>query len=197
MMSNENPSGNIPESDWYRRLLIVCVVVAVTTAVKRFYIGLMQGRRLYIRYGEDLSRIMERALLISKVGKLARDIETFRLRFENFDLKVASYDTEDEPQGANAGQLNPAVFHAASKKARLSELLGEWEEPDIENEDEVSEDKSSRSLQNDGLSEPNYASEGVPRYQRYHSVPTVAVVLEFSSSVWAPIWPGKYASRMR
>jgi hypothetical protein len=137
MMNHENPSGNIPHSAGYRRFLIVCLIYSVVTALKRLYLGLTQGRRLYSRYGEDLSRVMENALLISKVGKLARDIETRRLRFENFDLKVDRYDIEDEPQEAKTAQLDPAVFLAASTRARLSELLGEWEEPDVENEAEV------------------------------------------------------------
>jgi hypothetical protein len=149
MMNNENPSGNIPYSDRYRRLLVLCVIISGAAAIKRFVVGLMQGRRLYTRYGEDLSRAMGRALLISKVGKLARDIEAFRLRFSNFDFSVCAYDasaeddglgsTSSDPQGLNAAPLTPGFYSASnSKKARLVELLGEWEEPEVLEASEVS-----------------------------------------------------------
>jgi hypothetical protein len=148
MMSNENPSGDIPDADRYRRLLVLCVIVSLASAIKRFFVGLMQGRRLYIRYGEDLSRVMGRALLISKVGKLARDIEAFRLRFNNFDFNVCTYDgsaaddasksTSSDAQGLNAAPLTPGFYSASnSKKARLIELLGEWEEPEVLEASEV------------------------------------------------------------
>lgn len=148
MMSNENPSGDIPDADRYRRLLVLCVIVSLATAIKRFIVGLMQGRRLYVRYGEDLSRVMGRALLISKVGKLARDIEAFRLRFNNFDFNVCTYDTStaddgskstsSDAHGPSTGPLTPGFYAASnSKKARLVELLGEWEEPEVLDANEV------------------------------------------------------------
>lgn len=147
MMNNENPSGDIPDADRYRRLLVLCVIVSLATAIKRFVIGLMQGRRLYIRYGEDLSRVMGRALFISKVGKLARDIEAFRLRFNNFDFNVCTYDTaaddgskstSSDAHGLNTGPLTPGFYAASnSKKARVVELLGEWEEPEVLDANEV------------------------------------------------------------
>jgi hypothetical protein len=71
MFSKDNPSGDIPDASWYQTLLILCIVIPFLVAVKRYYTGLAQGRRLYNRYGEELSRVMERVLFINKVGKLA------------------------------------------------------------------------------------------------------------------------------
>jgi hypothetical protein len=152
MFSKDNPSGNIPDASWYRTLLILCVVLPFLVAVKRYYTGLAQGRRLYNRYGEELSRVMERALFINKVGKLARDIENLGLRFENFDFKVAEYQRANLPGQSpdsngdspnnlrdprDADPMIQELYHA-SIKARLNELLGEWEEPESARDKEVS-----------------------------------------------------------
>jgi hypothetical protein len=155
MFSILNPSGNVPDSSWYRTLLIVCAIVPVLVTAKRYYTGILQGRRLYNRYGEELSRVMERTLLINKVGKLARDIETMGLRFDNFDFRVDDYQRtestelepspqeepglDDEDEDGTAGlDLFKQGFFNTSMRAKLNELLGEWEEPESERDKEVS-----------------------------------------------------------
>lgn len=135
MFNNSNPSGGMPETGWYQTLLILSVTVSFVVAVKRFYLGLVQGKQTYIRYGDELARIMKRALMINQVGRLARDIEMSQLRFDNFDLKVASFDSGDETS-VDANLADDTGHHLlsgiarGSKKARLNELLGAWEEPE-------------------------------------------------------------------
>jgi hypothetical protein len=152
MFSKDNPSGDIPDASWYQTLLILCIVIPFLVAVKRYYTGLAQGRRLYNRYGEELSRVMERVLFINKVGKLARDIESLGLRFENFDFEVADYQrgnsAERSPDSSGDSPNIPLESRGAdpmvqglynvSIKARLNELLGEWEEPESARDREVS-----------------------------------------------------------
>ena len=97
---------------------------------------------------------MERTLLINKVGKLARDIETMGLRFDNFNFKVDSYQRADSTELEPSSQEKPATenedddehsglalfkegFYNTSMRAKLNELLGEWEEPESERDKEV------------------------------------------------------------
>jgi hypothetical protein len=151
MFSKDNPSGDIPGSSWYRNLLVLCVVIPLLVTVKRYYMGLAQGRRLYNRYGEELSRVMVRALFINKVGKLARDIESLGLRFENFDFTVTDYqrvnsaerspdssgDSPNIPRESRGADPMMQGLYNVSIKARLNELLGEWEEPESARDREV------------------------------------------------------------
>jgi hypothetical protein len=47
MFNDKNPSGGVTSSNEYQTVLIVAIVVAFVVAVKRFWLGLVQGKRTY------------------------------------------------------------------------------------------------------------------------------------------------------
>ena len=47
LFNRSNPSGTIVESDTYRTILTICVVVSLIVAVKRFLVGIYLGRQTF------------------------------------------------------------------------------------------------------------------------------------------------------
>lgn len=47
MFNANNPSGGVTSSKEYQTVLIVAVVIAFVVSVKRFWLGLVQGKRTY------------------------------------------------------------------------------------------------------------------------------------------------------
>jgi hypothetical protein len=47
MFNEANPSGGVTSSNEYQTVLIVAIVVSFVVAVKRFWLGLVQGKRTY------------------------------------------------------------------------------------------------------------------------------------------------------
>jgi len=43
-MNGQNPSGNIPSSNFYQFIVIAAMVVSFVVAVKRIWLGLVLGR---------------------------------------------------------------------------------------------------------------------------------------------------------
>jgi len=103
------------------------------------------------RYSEELTKVMAGAVLVGKVANLARDIERANLQFDPFELPGTSYSLDEEdpqkqpgssPKSAatsTAGRRN--VFadlgESSTRKAKIDEILGEWEEPEAQREIEV------------------------------------------------------------
>jgi hypothetical protein len=86
-----------------------------------------------VRYGDELANALKKSVLIGSVAALARDIEVFKLRIEDFDLHVGEdvllFDSlEDGETGSS--NLNETRPNKSPGRARLDELLGAWEEPD-------------------------------------------------------------------
>ena len=52
MFNKENPSGEVTTSAWFRGCLITAAVVGACVALKRYWIGLYLGRRLYSTYSD-------------------------------------------------------------------------------------------------------------------------------------------------
>jgi hypothetical protein len=175
MFNEKNPSGGVTSSQEYQTVLIVAVVVAFVVAVKRFWLGLVQGKRTYRtlqywteiflvhvdschlnfsftgRYGEELAKVMKKALWVGQVASLARDIEDTDLLIEDFTLHVSNEFLE-EADGDNGEPTSPknatdrqeefrrnliSGVDSSTRKAVLDELLGAWEEPETQREKDV------------------------------------------------------------
>jgi hypothetical protein len=143
MFNEKNPSGGVTKSQEYQTLLIVAVVVSFVVSVKRFWLGLVQGKRTYRRYGEELAKIMKKSLWVGQVASLARDIEDSDLLIEDFTLHVSNEFLE-ENDGDNGEPTSPKTssdrqdefrrnlisgVDSSTRQAVLDELLGAWEEP--------------------------------------------------------------------
>jgi len=73
---------------------------------------------------------MDKSLLIGQVASLARDIETSKVNLSDFGLHVDRYvvdEESDDDQSDASGVLDGVKF--SSRRVRINELLGEWEEP--------------------------------------------------------------------
>ena len=76
MFNEENPSGGVTHNDLYTRVLIIGLVVGLIVSVKRTWIGFFFGRKTYVNYAEEVSVVIRKIILLSKLGGLAKDIET-------------------------------------------------------------------------------------------------------------------------
>ena len=47
MFNDENPSGTVATADWFRRIIAVMIIVALSVSFKRYLLGLHLGVRLY------------------------------------------------------------------------------------------------------------------------------------------------------
>ena len=158
LFNESNPGGEVTSSTPYLTLLTCFLVGGVLTTTKRVLVSLMLGRKTYRNYSKQLAEVMSKMLLISQVAMLARSIER-KVRHKQRQeeggsrevlespmakisaddlsgyLKVADsangpgvvetegLDTLDLIVEENGGSLNEA------QKARISELLGRWDEP--------------------------------------------------------------------
>ena len=50
-MNENNSSGTVTDSGFYRTVLILAVVISFVVSVKRFYMGIYLGRRTFCEYG--------------------------------------------------------------------------------------------------------------------------------------------------
>lgn len=84
---------------------------------------------------------MKKSLLIAQVAALARDIEMSEIDLREYGLKVDSYEVDDgeSKKSSNAEQGEPVDLSnngllrgmdLHSRRLRLNQLLGEWEEPE-------------------------------------------------------------------
>jgi hypothetical protein len=103
------------------------------------------------RYGEELAKIMKKALWVGQVASLARDIEDSDLLIEDFTLHVSNEFLEEndgdkgEPTSPKTSSDRQDEFRrnlisgvdSSTRKAVLDELLGAWEEPETQSEKDV------------------------------------------------------------
>lgn len=158
LFNESNPGGEVTSSTPYLTLLTCFLVGGVLTTTKRVLVSLMLGRKTYRNYSKQLAEVMGKMLLISQVAMLARSIER-KVRHkqrqeeggprEALESPIAKISADDlsgylrvadsanipgvaETEGLdtlelivkeNGGSLNEA------QKARISELLGRWDEP--------------------------------------------------------------------
>lgn len=173
-MFNEcNPAGNVTSGNIYLGLLAFSIYVGLLVAIKRFWIGLRFGKASYFRYAEKLSQVLKEQLLLSKVAKSAQ-IEYFE-RLEDFDLSKVSVLEEwhragdDEQEGDAYGSdttsqsptksPNPnrpnrlrtasvasAPFLTPTQNESIEELLGAWEDIDIDAASEIEREADLSSI---------------------------------------------------
>lgn len=78
LFNEENPSGNVVNSDEYRRVLSIAVSVGAVVAVKRFWLALFLGKQTFSKEGSCLlppvyqTRLTEQVLLITLQRNIPR-----------------------------------------------------------------------------------------------------------------------------
>jgi hypothetical protein len=166
-----NPAGNVTSDTTYGGLLAFSIYLGLLVAMKRFWIGLRFGKASYFRYAEKLSQVLKEQLMLSKVAKSSQ-IEYFE-RFENFDLSKVSVleewhragddEQEDDAYGSDTTSLSPikspgrpnrprtasvesAPFLTPSQNESIEELLGAWEDIDIDAASDVEREADLSSI---------------------------------------------------
>lgn len=80
---------------------------------------------------------MQKALLIGQVATLARDIEKTDFDFGDIGLHVDQFNDDENPAKSMRNLRSPEAFGSlldgvdfSSRRSRINELLGDWEEPE-------------------------------------------------------------------
>jgi hypothetical protein len=66
LFNYQNPSGSIPSSELYIRILCIAVAITLVVSLKRLWLGVALGRKTYRFYAEDLAKVMGKICLLRK-----------------------------------------------------------------------------------------------------------------------------------
>lgn len=132
IFTQANPSGDIPGESWYRRLLIMGIVVGLAISIKRVWVGLMLGKKIYRNYSEDLAKLMKKLLLLGRVAFVARDLSrrsSRRSKNLNSTIALQNYGYSEEQyygllRTESEEDLNNAQDVSAPAPDSLDQLTG-------------------------------------------------------------------------
>jgi len=71
LMNTTNPSGNIPDNKFYRRIIYFSLIISVAATVKRTVMANFVGQRVVAYYRSDLSKLIKKLLVVSDVAELS------------------------------------------------------------------------------------------------------------------------------
>lgn len=153
---------------------------------------------------------MKKSLLVGRVATLARDLELSGLNLNDVGLHVYNYDANDETASNKSLNTNKSLrggilngIDMSSRRARIAELLGEFEEP----EDLRKKNVSDRSFSFCKVWLPNchaHSADSIRTEERLHwgdhSVSPIFVVPQLVDSLQRLLWtssdsPGVYRIR--
>lgn len=162
IFTQANPSGGIPAEPLYRRVLIMAVIVGFVVSIKRVWIGVLLGKKIYRNYSEDLAKLMKKLLLLGKVAFVARDLARHYAHHStdvrNLTIKKYGFSEEqyfgllrsssdddllkqnvDESVEDDLNELPGRIIESndpaqltQAERNRIDEYLGAWEEPEKE-----------------------------------------------------------------
>lgn len=75
MFNASNPSGTFIHSVSYMRILLAMLFLGITTSLKRLWVSTSRGRRLYLRYNDELEILLAKILIVAEVAGLGRQLE--------------------------------------------------------------------------------------------------------------------------
>ena len=146
VFTRENQAGHVTEAEVWLRILICAILGGGLVAMKRVSLGLWYSRAVYRRYGQDLSRLLQRAVLISDLA--ATDTSGISLSATSFDTAIFREASIEEEKGGHTEPEDESVDEVStnllvdpgkrsfytgglslSQKLKIHKLLGEWEEP--------------------------------------------------------------------
>eukprot|EP00934_Nitzschia_sp_Nitz4_P001371 Nitzschia sp. Nitz4//scaffold41_size133979//57505//61267//NITZ4_003347-RA/size133979-processed-gene-0.249-mRNA-1//-1//CDS//3329551470//1371//frame0 len=149
LLNTDNPSGDIVDSEWNRRVLLSAMLVSLSVTVKRFVLGLLLGKQTFYHYGEQLALLMRKMMLIGEVATVARRIQkahvgldmgivesaTLYSTLQNDIVAVRNYDImenhgDDGESTKNVSGKVSGETLGSSEKEKLMQMVEQWEEPD-------------------------------------------------------------------
>lgn len=72
IFNETNPSGLVTDSIWNTRALTIAVTVSAVVAIKRLWLGLYLGKKLFANYAEDLAKVVKKMVVLYDVAALGR-----------------------------------------------------------------------------------------------------------------------------
>ena len=78
LFTDKNDAGTITNNVLYRNVLIYLFVLGCAVSLKRIVMGLSYGQGIYQRYGQDLTVVMKKSLLLQKLAKHVHAAEQVR-----------------------------------------------------------------------------------------------------------------------
>ncbi|KAL3911714.1 MAG: hypothetical protein SGILL_007172 [Bacillariaceae sp.] len=143
VFNEANPQGSAISSNFNLTVQLCALGVSIVVAVKRLLIGFYQGRKIFLTYAEDLSKLLSKMLIIREVVGLAVRLETEML---------------DDPNGYD--RINESLKNRASTAgidAAAEKLNQDIEEEDDENDEKDGESSSLPTSSN--RSHPSHPSK--------------------------------------
>lgn len=149
MFNEMNPSGHLTKTENYRTIVITAICLGVAVTAKRFWVGLYLGRQTFSRYAADLTRVLQKTILIGQVASLARDLKVSGFQLDDFNVRGYDRSSLLQKQDSNRSNMTTAAWKPDlnhSQRVRLNELLGEWEEPVLKESEQKDEDITVASI---------------------------------------------------
>lgn len=153
VFNEKNQAGTVTAATLWREFLVSALLIGGAVCLKRFFVSLWFGQSVFRLYGKDLASVMSKAVLIGNVAALSKN-EAGMLHARHFDLdfdKLEQTEKEDSIEGGDDDNgdddddndviSSKLLFRSssddiyglsASQKKKVMDLLGEWEEPTID-----------------------------------------------------------------
>eukprot|EP00522_Entomoneis_paludosa_P004385 CAMPEP_0172472406 /NCGR_PEP_ID=MMETSP1065-20121228/68320_1 /TAXON_ID=265537 /ORGANISM="Amphiprora paludosa, Strain CCMP125" /LENGTH=536 /DNA_ID=CAMNT_0013230541 /DNA_START=176 /DNA_END=1782 /DNA_ORIENTATION=- len=113
IFTDVNPSGNVTTADAYKALIVLAIIIPLLVTLKRHFVGLHLGARLYLRYNDRLNETLKEVLLVSELSMWARrkrdDTETYQTYLEKKDTEDAEPSTFFDAFRHSGGSRQPGV----------------------------------------------------------------------------------------
>mmetsp|Transcript_25938 Transcript_25938/g.71432 ORF Transcript_25938/g.71432 Transcript_25938/m.71432 type:complete len:953 (-) Transcript_25938:1158-4016(-) len=137
LFTEDNPSGNVTTAESYRRLLTVCAIVPICVCLKRHYVALHLGARLYSRYNARLEEIMRQVLLISELSLWARRKHDKHATYEDFLMQQSELESSLVTAAPSKDPSErESDLPSETHYSKLSEFVEPWQEPKRRNKGE-------------------------------------------------------------
>jgi hypothetical protein len=146
LMNEDNPSGNVTDHPFYRRLICISIGAGLALTIKRMIMGRFIGQRVVEQFHSDLSRLMKRLLVIQEIAALAMqmDKKTPACSIETMyaqPLKGGASDDTSEVSAEVIGQASTSdkkkepgkcVKSRSAVQETISEVLDDWDDPELQ-----------------------------------------------------------------
>eukprot|EP00536_Pseudo-nitzschia_multiseries_P009481 jgi/Psemu1/325666/estExt_fgenesh1_pg.C_2640022 len=157
-----NSSGNIIAHSMNIKLQLIALALSVIVSVKRLLIGFRQGRKTFLHYAEELSKLMKKILLISEVSNLAIQLE---IEDENNDDlsdpdSDSSYAEEDFKQGRHSIFKQGRQSNISVRRAKIAgiDTAAQMIQEDIDKEEGVHHPEDDEVQLESSIASKTYAT---------------------------------------
>ena len=112
MCNKNNPAGDVTSRDPFQRFNLLCILLAVAVAMKRYWMSYHLARRLYYRYCGSVRSLVDKLTLFAEASSLAL-VRRPQCDATMLILPAPSHDDDNEPNNASdtLPQLSRPVHH--------------------------------------------------------------------------------------